>query len=673
MKPSGSKIILWVGLFLAFLIGVSVFQTNRFNTADKIFFGNFDRFSQGLVAGNIIAHDEGAADPLWNLGFVTVNGNGERSDNIWNTWRGFVQNNAVESVTLSPYVSQYGVQGVGFLALHKMFGSDILGLQLFNSIAFSLVVTLLAFLFTRAYDWRFGAVFFLVMITSPWVVSFARNLYWIPFSWFLPAVFATLAYLSKTTLHRALCLFGVGAAVFLKSLAGYEYLSNVTLFACSVFVIAPFFRQHDRRHGFNFAMGCLAFVVCLLGFACALLVHAGMRGDTIAQGLVNILEQDVKRRTYGDPSHFDPILRESLTVSIVDVIAMYWSKWATPVLVGIPAMGLNIASAFVLFGLLYSLVKKQAIGIKVLAVLVVYFLASISWFVAAKAHSWVHTQLNYVLWYFGFIQALAYGVVSTAVLLGRDFLAWRRSLGRGGRRLIAACAVLAVVALLGAVQKQRVERFEQKIDARIAESIASVEVGNGFKVLFFRDQRALLINTACKDFDPSATLMVHAWPADPQAPVANLDFKWSKRDIQAPLFSKYRNACLANLPGIDFRIKALEIGQYTILEDNQLNMLWQGRAELDQPRYLNEVSALDYTDGNWEKGINRTTPAFFMRNDFVNRQSLAVGDVLKMGSAAPRTIARIAYSEDYINVYFDGPLLDPKQSGFPNKLEVLPK
>lgn len=595
MKPSRSRILQWTGLFLVFLMGVGVFQSNGLKTADSSFFVYFDRFSQSLVAGNIIAHDEGVADPVWNLGFVTVNGNGERSDNIWNTWRGLVQNDAVESVSLDPYISQYGIQGKVFLALHQWLGSDITELQLLNSIAFSLVITLLAFLFTRAYDWRFGAVFLLVMLTSPWVVSFARNLYWVPFTWFLPAVFATLAYLSRTTLNRALCLFGVGAAVFLKSLAGYEYLSNVTLFACSVFVIAPFFRERDRRHGFNFALGCLAFLVCLLGFTGALLIHAGMRGDTIAQGLVNILEQDVKRRTYGDPSNFAPVLRESLTVSVVDVIAMYWTQWATPIVTGIPAMGLTIASAFVLLGLLYSQVKQRAIGLKVLAVLVVYFLVSISWFVAAKAHSWVHTQLNYVMWYFGFIQALAYGVVSMAVLLGRDALAWSRGVSRGTRRLMVGSAVVALIVLLGVGQGLRAHHFDKQMDARIVDAIGSAEIGNGFKVLFFKDHNAMLMSNACSDFNRAAPVMLHAKPDDPQAPLINLDFAWNTRDIPTPWFSKYRGACMADLPHMDFRIKFLDVGQYEVLDQGQVKIHWQGRADFASALLEPEQSGLPHS------------------------------------------------------------------------------
>ena len=38
----------------------------------------------------------------------------------------------------------------------------------------------------------------------------------------------------------------------------------------------------------------------------------------------------------------------------------------------------------------------------------VSFLATISWFVLAKAHSYIHTHMNYVLWYFGFVQVCLY-------------------------------------------------------------------------------------------------------------------------------------------------------------------------------------------------------------------------------------------------------------------------
>lgn len=672
MNPSISKKIAWLGAFIVFLVAVSVFQDNRLRTVEKGFFVTFDRFSQALVVGNIVAHDAGIADKVWNLGFVTVNGDGELSDNIWNTYKTFVQNNEKVSVTQSIYASQYGIQGVGFLKLHNMLGINSLkGLQIFNSLAMAFVVTALAFLFTRAYDWRLGVIFFLVMLSSPWVVSFARNLYWVPFTWFLPAVFATMAYLAKNRGERALCLLGVGAAVFLKSLAGYEYLSNITLFSCSVFVIAPFFRTKAPHHWFNFKLGCIAFIICLVGFAAALLVHAGMRGDTIVQGLSNILEQDVKRRTYGDPSQFDPVLRASLTASIGGVISMYWTQWSTPVVFGIPAKMLNVAVGFVLVGLFYCLIKRKNAGLKVLVVLVVYFLASISWFVAAKAHSFAHTQLNYVLWYFGFIQALAYGVWTMVLVMGRDVMAWRKTPNGKYDLLLISGASTTVFLLFCLADYLRTDDVDQRIDQRLADSIASVEVENGFKVLFFKDKQAVLLKTPCSDFDSKQTVMLHVQPDTPNATVANMDFAWQKYEIKPTWFSKYRDTCMTEVPLPQFRIKWFNIGQYET-NKRQLHVVWQGRVELGNA-YFDAVQAMDHSDANWERGISRVSPAILLPNNFANRQSLKVGDMLKLDAFQQRTISQIAYTGDSINVHLEGPLLSSEQSGFPHKFEIIQK
>jgi len=43
------------------------------------------------------------------------------------------------------------------------------------------------------------------------------------------------------------------------------------------------------------------------------------------------------------------------------------------------------------------------------AVMYVFFLlTSISWFYLAKSHSYIHHHMNYVMWYFGFVQICLY-------------------------------------------------------------------------------------------------------------------------------------------------------------------------------------------------------------------------------------------------------------------------
>ena len=45
------------------------------------------------------------------------------------------------------------------------------------------------------------------------------------------------------------------------------------------------------------------------------------------------------------------------------------------------------------------------------ALYIVTFLTSVSWFVLAKSHSYVHTHINFVLWYMGYVQVCLYVIV----------------------------------------------------------------------------------------------------------------------------------------------------------------------------------------------------------------------------------------------------------------------
>ena len=42
---------------------------------------------------------------------------------------------------------------------------------------------------------------------------------------------------------------------------------------------------------------------------------------------------------------------------------------------------------------------------------IVFLCTTLSWFVLGKAHSYIHTHMNYVLWYFGFVQISIYIII----------------------------------------------------------------------------------------------------------------------------------------------------------------------------------------------------------------------------------------------------------------------
>jgi len=412
---NNAKIIIFVLLLI--VIATACFQNNFLKFSDKNLFFEFGKESEALVIGGIVADDFSLDKKGANIGFISKDDVFKYPKNKLDGYAVFSGKTKNTKLVFAPYKSQYGVQGVVFSKIHRIFGfNGLYQLQSINSILLAIVVVSLFFLYRHIYDNRFAVIFLITMLSSPWIVSFARNLYWVPFLWFLPALLAAIMYLKKGVVVCSILLLGIVASVFIKSLAGYEYLSTITLFACSVFMVAPFFKTSDRDLPGNLRLFVLVFIACVIGFVCALLVHANMRGDTILSGLKNILEQDVKRRTYGDSSLFAPVYKASLESSPLAVIKTYVISWGTPLVAWLPGKLFKFLICFASIGILYKFSTKHITMKREAILLVFFFIVPASWFVLAKGHSYIHTQLNYVLWYFGFVQALIYVTLNTIII-----------------------------------------------------------------------------------------------------------------------------------------------------------------------------------------------------------------------------------------------------------------
>lgn len=417
------KNIFWALLLLTFV--AACFQRNFLQFATQDAFSRFQKDSEALVVGAIVADDFRLDKGGTYLGFVSKEGAFKYPDNVLDSYLVFSGEFKNAKPEFAPYTSQYGIQGRIFSKIHRLFGLNKLSqLQRINSILLAIVVVLLFILYRSIYDNLFAAIFLITLISSPWIVSFARNLYWMPFLWFLPALFAAVLYLKKGAILSPLLILGIIISVFIKSLAGYEYLSSITLFACSVFVVAPFFRSSNRDFQRNIRMLFLVFIACVIGFVCALIIHANMRGDSILAGIQNIYYQDIQRRTYGDPSVFDPVYKASLESSPLDVVNTYIIQWGTDLLLWLPGSIFKFLLAFGVAGVFYKFSTKHVTRQRDAVLLAFFFIVPVSWFVLAKAHSYIHTQMNYVLWYFGFVQALLYLAVTTVAVFSLDFFKW---------------------------------------------------------------------------------------------------------------------------------------------------------------------------------------------------------------------------------------------------------
>ena len=274
-----------------------------------------------------------------------------------------------------------------------------------------------------------GGVFYAVFLLSPWVVNFANNLYWVEFTWFLPMA-AGLFCLWK--MERKSCRIVsyvlVFLAVMIKCLCGYEYITTVMLGAIA-FPAAEFFTaiavRDRKRSRLLFRTIFFLGVAALLGFVTAICVHAPVKsGGSLTEGIRLIIQEDVLRRTYwADLNAFENLPdfeQYALTASAWETLCKYF-HFKTEVMTGV---GGNLFPLLCLIPLVMLAldVRKNHLDVREAAWYAVFFVTSVSWFVLAKSHSCVHTHMNFVLWYFGFVQSCFYIILRHLIqwLRGQD-------------------------------------------------------------------------------------------------------------------------------------------------------------------------------------------------------------------------------------------------------------
>lgn len=400
--------------FLFFLMAFLVFQKNIFNTVNKDFFDSFQKDSEALVVGGVVADELGIDKNAWGLGFIGMNGAFQYPDNIMDSYQAFSRKENALNAIYIPYRSQIGGQGFFYSALQKTFSfNSISRLQYFPSAFLAFLVIAFYYLHRRIYGARYALIFSLALVLSPWIVSFARNLYWSPFLWLLPLFFGTLAYTAASSKARISFYFLIFISFFAKCLSGYEYITSITLLACSPFVLGPFFNGKSKP---CIKPTLIVFVLCFLGFISAFVIHAKMRGETLAEGVVAIYKQDIKRRTYSDPSNFAPSYRDSLSTSPIAVVRTYITSWGTPLVTGVSGNSFKILIIITIFGLWIKKRIKHKTFTRDFVLIAYMSLIPLSWYVMAKGHSHIHTHMNYVLWYLGFVPALFFVCMNTIVV-----------------------------------------------------------------------------------------------------------------------------------------------------------------------------------------------------------------------------------------------------------------
>ncbi|HPH95791.1 MAG TPA: hypothetical protein PKW33_03625 [Anaerolineaceae bacterium] len=243
----------------------------------------------------------------------------------------------IKDYILTDYLAQVGLQGWVYYWFAKLIPIQTVNiLRLICSILLAVVLFWICLEIKQKYNLLMAISFYVTFLLSTWVVNFARNLYWVEFTWFIPMLLGLLCLNNWKRRRYFYPLFYF--AILIKSLCGYEYITTVMMGSIMFLLVELFSSQKTEKTSRKELLSAIFWIgiLSILAFATALMIHSAIRGHgNIWDGLTTIYKQDVLRRTLGgNPSDYAEVFAGSLNASIFDVLKGY-IIFSTPIILGL--------------------------------------------------------------------------------------------------------------------------------------------------------------------------------------------------------------------------------------------------------------------------------------------------------------------------------------------------
>jgi hypothetical protein len=419
-----------IGTSVFFLVSTGClflgFSADLWGAAEHDFFENREIVMESFIVGRIL---KTARDgPLSAGGLPGITGPDAAPPDIENADYRFqyqAYRDSLPFAAFSPYLSQNGGQGMLFGLLDGILPlSNPDKLSVFyglTSLLSALALASILLWFYGEFGLLAGAVALAAAVLSQWLTVFGRNLWWSIWAFYLPML-AVLYFLRRgggtSNVRRFPFSLAVFIAVLLKCLFnGYEYITT-TLIMMTVPVAYYAVRDHSGWRSFFIRMltaaaGSIAAVLTSMTILCFQI--ASVTGN-FSDG-INHIVLALLRRSYADPSTFPADYAASLTASPVDVVVTYLKGVYLDLNNYLPAPADWIANYAFKIRYLYLILLFAAASAALLLLLrlpsaagfrsagraltaAVWFsmLAPLSWLILFKAHSYVHTFMNNIVW-----------------------------------------------------------------------------------------------------------------------------------------------------------------------------------------------------------------------------------------------------------------------------------
>lgn len=365
-------------------------------------FRRFSVDSEGLVYGAVLYHDNVKA-PYSGLKYFLDGKDGD-SFSAYKSQKSYDEN------MFGDYASQTGFQGLLAVGLSKILPMEkaqkAAATRLVNTVLTVLALVGLLYWIYKIFGFLAAAACYLYIGFADVVfITFAPNVYWAVWTWFLPMLGAI--WVCSRAKEGEICLWqGCGLAfltLLVKCMCGFEYITTITIAMLVPYVYYAFKYEWGVWDAMKKLLATGASAV--LGFFTAVgvyLLQFSLRLGSFAAALEK-LQTVVFKRIPGDleiAKNMGQQFYESLTVPFLDVVKKYVLQPLGPLRYG------YFLLVFALGAVLFLVLLKKRGAVRpdwmhfwgLCAAGALAAAGTLSWPLFAKGHAFIHWPLSAVLW-----------------------------------------------------------------------------------------------------------------------------------------------------------------------------------------------------------------------------------------------------------------------------------
>lgn len=358
-------------------------------------------------------HNDSWSDALVTNALLSASGKGSVPSSFLGTSLPFTQgevNVLLQNTPNETYKSAFGLQGYLAVWTWKALGSgDLLVTTrvlriLYSGLLGGLLIAL-AWDIRKKYGLLAGTIVGITIVASPFLAFFGRSLHWQGWLIFLPFVFSWIMYPKYADSDKTKQFWAIIAAmVMVRSLVGYEFLSNICIAAC----IRPMLYHLEQSNLKIRLKGIVlsSILATTVGFAGAAAVHVGALSKEVGSPMEAIkhIKSRAADRMSSKLSVEDAALMKNKPRPWSDVIKDYAKDYGMFMLPN----AICILGSLVLFGIAVRERKRAMADVIMLGM---GAMGSFSWAVLMPNHMFiggVHNKIIFFLpLYFMFAIVLA--------------------------------------------------------------------------------------------------------------------------------------------------------------------------------------------------------------------------------------------------------------------------